>query len=255
LSPASLDHVAIGVWSRDDAAADFSRRFGGREVARFSIPSWSGLQLAFDGGIRLEILEPVQDPADDFLQRFLKRSGPGPHHATFKVDDIRESLERLKGLGIEPVKVNLTDPSWQEAFLHPSLGLGTVVQLAQQGGAWSAEREPTPEPEGTIHAGFLGAELTSNLESAATIFGEVLGGKATRLDDGIAYSWPGGGTLLVRPPGEARPAVRTLVFRYSDQGPAARPGEEKLFSGPATVKRLAPGEDWPALDALESPLS
>ena len=255
MSPAILDHLAVGAWSRDDAAADFSRRFGGREVARFSIPSWAGVQLAFDRGIRLEILEPVKGPADDFLQRFLEHSGPGPHHATFKVDDIRESLERLKGLGIEPVKVNLTDPLWQEAFLHPSLGIGTVVQLAQQGGAWSAEKELSPEPAGPIHAGFLGADLASNLESAATIFGELLGGTATRRGDGIAYSWAGGGTLLVRPAGDARPAVRALVFRYSDPGPGARPGEEMLFSGPALVKRLAPGEEWPAMDALESPLS
>ena len=249
MSRAILDHVAVGVRSRDDVAADFSRWFGGREVARFSIPSWAGVQLAFEGGIRLEILEPLDNPADDFLQRFLDRSGPGPHHATFKVDDIRETLERLKALGIEPVKVNLSDPGWQEAFLHPSLGLGTVVQVAQQGGTWSAEKEPVPEPDGTIHAGFLGAELFSNLESAATIFGDLLGGEATMVADGVAYSWAGGGTLLVRPAGDAHPAVTKLVFRYIDNGPTAIAGEETLFSGPAVVKKLAAGEAWPAVES------
>jgi methylmalonyl-CoA/ethylmalonyl-CoA epimerase len=250
LTRAVLDHVAIGAWSSDEVAADFTNRLGGREVARFSIPSWAGLQLAFAGGIRLEVLEPVETPADDFLQRFLERSGPGPHHATFKVDDIRTALERLKGLGIEPVKVDLSDPSWQEAFLHPSLGLGTVVQLAQQGGAWSAEKEPAPAPQGSVRAEFLGAELASTLEPARAIFGEVLGGTPSQVGDGIAYSWPGAGTLLVRPAGDARPGVRALVFRYAASGGPAEPGDGQLYGGPARLRLLAPGEEWPLPDRL-----
>jgi catechol 2,3-dioxygenase-like lactoylglutathione lyase family enzyme len=252
LTRAVLDHVAIGAWSADEVAAGFSRRLGGREVARFSIPSWAGVQLSFAGGIRLEVLEPVENPADDFLQRFLERSGPSPHHATFKVDDIRAALERLKGLGIKPVKVDLSDPSWQEAFLHPSLGLGTVVQLAQQGGPWSAEKKPAPEPEGSVRAEFLGAELASDLESARTIFGDVLGGTPGQVGDGIAYSWPGAGTLLLRPAGDARPGVRALVFRCAATGGHAQPGDEQLYGGPAQVRLLAPGADWPPPDRLSA---
>lgn len=245
MAGAVLDHLALGAWSCDDAAADFTRRLGGREVARFTIPSWAGLQLTFAGGIRLEVLEPVENPTDDFLQRFLEDSGPGPHHATFKVDDIRATLRRLEGLGIKPVKVDLSQLNWKEAFLHPSLGLGTVVQLAQQGGTWSAEKAPAAEPEGAVRAQFLGAELAANPDSARTIFGEVLGGTASPVGDGIAYSWPGAGTLLVRPAGDRRPGVRALVFRYSGAGGSAEPGDDQLLGGPARVRRLAPGEDWP----------
>ncbi|MFN2465510.1 MAG: VOC family protein [Candidatus Dormibacteria bacterium] len=250
MTRAVLDHVAIGAWSRDDVAADFSRWFGGREVARFSIPSWAGLQLAFAGGIRLEVLEPVENPADDFLQRFLERSGPSPHHTTFKVEDIRAALEQLKGLGIEPVKVDLSDQQWQEAFLHPGLGLGTVVQLAQQGGPWSSEKEPAPEAEGAVRAQFLGAELASNATSAAAVFGDVLGGRATDLGDGaVAYSWDGGGgTLVVNPVEEgARPRVVALVFRMAGNtaAPGLDAGEEVLYDGPARLRRLGTDGAWP----------
>jgi len=247
LAGADLDHVAIGAWSRDDVAADFVRDLGGREVARFAIPSWAGMQLAFERGIRLEILEPVANPADDFLDRFLQRSGVSPHHATFKVGDIEASLAHLRQLGIEPVKVDLSNPSWREAFLHPASGLGTVIQLAQQGGTWEAEFEPAPALAGAVRAEFLGAELDSDPAMAARVFGEVLGGTPTQFGTGTAYAWPGGGTLLVRPTGVGeKPRVRALVFRgMAGDDPPTGPAEAPLYAGPAVLRRLGPGEDWP----------
>ncbi|HEV1998230.1 MAG TPA: VOC family protein [Candidatus Dormibacteraeota bacterium] len=244
---ADLDHVAIGAWSMEDVAADFTSSLGGREIARFSIASWAGLQLAFAGGIRLEVLEPIENPADDFLERFLQRSGVGPHHATFKVEDIQAALARLKELGVEPVKVDLSNEQWREAFLHPALGLGTVVQLAQQGGKWESEREPDPEREGATRAEFLGAEMACDLQVAATVFGDVLGGAASQVGDAIAYSWSGGGTLVANPVADGdKPRVLALVFRQAgDAGNEIEAGEQQLYGGPATIVRLGPHEVWP----------
>jgi methylmalonyl-CoA/ethylmalonyl-CoA epimerase len=247
LNRADLDHVAIGAWSRDDVAGDFTTSLGGREVSRFDIPSWAGLQLTFAGGIRLEVLQPVENPQDDFLLRFLQRSGVGPHHMTFKVEDIAAALAQLKELGIEPVKVDLSNENWREAFLHPSLGIGTVVQLAQQGGKWEAEREPDPEPDGAVRAEFLGAQLASDLEVAAKVFGQVLGGQARQVGGGIAYSWPGGGTVVVNPVGPGEKAhVEALVFR---QAPGSKThleeGDERLYASPARLLKLGSRENWP----------
>ena len=247
MTRADLDHVAIGAWSRDDVAGDFTSWFGGREVSRFEIPSWAGLQLTFAGGIRLEVLEPVENPLDDFLYRFLQRSGVGPHHMTFKVEDIEAAIAQLRDLGIDPVKVDLSNPGWREAFLHPSLGIGTVVQLAQQGGKWEAERAPDPEPDGAVRAEFLGAEMASDLQVAARIFGEVLGGSPAQVGSAIGYSWPGGGTVVVHPvERDARPRVLKLVFRQAaGSGSDLEVGEEKLYASAATLVRLGPGEAWP----------
>lgn len=228
-------------------ARDFTHKLGGREIARFSIPSWDGLQLVFAGGIRLEVLEPVENPVDDFLNRFLERSGVSPHHATFKVDDIEAALAHLRAVGVEPVKVDLSHESWREAFLHPASGLGTVIQLAQQGGKWESEFDPAPLPDGAVQVEFLGAELVSDLEMAQRVFGEVLGGAATQVGSGTAYSWPGGGTLAVHPvvPG-GKPHVRALVFREAPGSAAPlEPGDELLYEGPAVLRKLAPGASWP----------
>ncbi|MDP9326058.1 MAG: VOC family protein [Candidatus Dormibacteraeota bacterium] len=239
-----LDHLALGAHDMDAVAERFSRDLGGREVARFREPSWDGLQLAFAGGIRLEVLQPLDDPRDDFLQRFLEHTGPGPHHVTFKVPDIEATLRELAAMNVEPVKVDLSDPNWKEAFLHPKLGLGTVVQLAEVGGPWAAEQEPAPLAPGGVAAAFLGAQVRGDVDVARRILGELLQGDARELPDGaVAFSWDRGGTLLVQPAGDAQPGVAALVFRGADE--SIWPDEEPVFDGPARVVRLGPHEDWP----------
>ncbi|MGB2940648.1 MAG: VOC family protein [Candidatus Dormiibacterota bacterium] len=239
-----LDHLALGVQDMDEVAQKFSRDLGGREVARFREPSWDGLQLAFTGGIRLEVLQPLEDPKDDFLQRFLEHTGPGPHHVTFKIPDIEATLRELAAINIEPVKVDLSDSNWKEAFLHPKLGLGTVVQLAEVGGPWAAEHEPAPLAPGEIAAAFLGAQVRGDVDVARRIFGDLLEGDAREMSGGaVAFSWDGGGTLLAQPAGDDRPGVVALVFRGADE--SINPGEEPVFDGPARVVRLGPDGDWP----------
>ena len=243
-----LDHLAVGVNSIDEALEGAARGAGGREVARFTEKSWRGAQAAFAGGIRLEALEPIDNPEDDFLLRFLQHSGEGPHHFTFKVTDIVARIERLRSLGIEPIKIDLSDPGWQECFLHPRLGLGVVIQLAQQGGAWSAEREPAPRDGSLIEAEFLGAELRcTDLALAETVFAQVLEGSSEQVDGGVAYSWLGSGTLVVRP-ADGRGYVEAVVFRILRLPPGREmPGREGLlYEGPTKVVSIDSDEPWPA---------
>ncbi|HXA41871.1 MAG TPA: VOC family protein [Candidatus Solibacter sp.] len=249
--PVLLDHFAVGVQSIDEALARVRRDAGGREVARFTERSWRGAQAAFAGGIRLEALEPIDNPDDDFLVRFLEHNGQGPHHFTFKVPDIENRISRLRGLGIEPVKINLSDPNWQECFLHPKLGLGAVIQLAQPGGIWTAEREPEPADGTLIEAEFLGAELRcSDPATAETVFSRVLDGQAHPAEGGVAYSWPGSGTLVVRPT-DGRAMVEAVVFRILSLPPGRDLPERDglLYDGPTKVLSIGAGEAWPAAEA------
>src|SRR5258707_7761496 len=65
------------------------------------------------------------------LFRSLARHGDGPHHLTYKVDDLEATLARVEAAGYTPVSVDLSDPMWKEAFLLPRDAHGTVVQLAE----------------------------------------------------------------------------------------------------------------------------
>jgi hypothetical protein len=55
----------------------------------------------------------------------------GSHHFNFLVTDIEDTLTLIKASGIEPVGVNLANPDWKEAFLHPRNPHGIVIQVAQ----------------------------------------------------------------------------------------------------------------------------
>ncbi|MHB8509321.1 MAG: VOC family protein [Candidatus Dormibacteria bacterium] len=241
-----LDHLAIGVRSIDRALELASKGAGARELHRFQVGSWNGMQMGFAAGIKLEALEPIESPEDDFLARFIQHRGEGPHHVTFKVPDIEGRIAALGEFGITPVKVDLTDPNWKECFLHPSLGLGIVVQLAQAGGPWEGDRELPPQPAGSLRCAFLGAEVDGDIDNAHLVFGTVLQGTAVPAPEGVAYTWEGGGTLWIRR-AEARPGVRAYVWRVLETGPGVEAPERAgdLYQGPARVLRIPAAETWP----------
>jgi hypothetical protein len=120
-----------------------------------------------------------------------------------------------------------------------------VVQLAQPAGEWSGQ-PPTPAADG-IQAAFLGAELRADPGAAEGVFGDVLEGRRSDVEGGVAYSWPGGGTLVVRPATAGKGGVERFVFRFLRVPEDSREkiGETELYAGPTTLVRLAPDEPWP----------
>ncbi|MGH7278639.1 MAG: VOC family protein, partial [Candidatus Rokuibacteriota bacterium] len=143
-----LDHIAIAMPRMADAPAFLVGVLGGvpyfgQGGAVFRFGQWR-----FEGGGRIEILEPVGE--NGFLHRFLAARGPGIHHVTFKVPSLRDACDRAEGAGYTIVGYNDASPHWKEAFLHPRQALGVVVQLAETSfrgeprRAWAA---PPPGPE------------------------------------------------------------------------------------------------------------
>src|SRR3954470_17744736 len=125
-----LDHVAVAVEQWGDAWPRFVGVLGGRWMSGGKGPGFAPSQLGFANGMRVEVLEPHLVEVNDFLRRFLDRSGPGPHHLTFKVPDINTALAATEAAGYRVVNVDLSDPMWKEAFLYPKDATGVVVQLA-----------------------------------------------------------------------------------------------------------------------------
>ena len=200
-----LDHVAVAVEHQSEAWPRYggdlpSRWIGGGGTAGF----WSA-QVEYANGMKVEVLEPYLVEQNDFLRRFLDRNGPGPHHLTFKVKDIRSSLALAEAAGYRPVGVNLANEWWMEAFLHPKDAPGVVVQLAQssQGGDWGRDPSPDwfPQPRADEAATLVHvAHALADVHEGRRLFVDLLAGRpiAEGEVDGVAWldvAWPGPGRV------------------------------------------------------------
>lgn len=142
-----LDHVAVGLANAQPALRRLTAELGGTVIGG-GVPTRTGFRVVqvhlgepHDLGMTIELLEPFEPWHNDFLERFVAGRGDGPHHLTFKTDDIRAEHERLIGLGIDPIGVRFDTPSWKEMFIHPRHAHGIVVQIAES----RSSHPPLPE--------------------------------------------------------------------------------------------------------------
>jgi methylmalonyl-CoA/ethylmalonyl-CoA epimerase len=201
---AVLDHLAIGTSALADGLDLFGGVLGGTWAYGGNSPGYWWGQLQFAAGPKIELLTPTGGPDAAFLERFLAARGAGPHHFNFLVTDIETTLARIRASGIEPVGVNLADPDWREAFLHPRSAHGIVIQVAQPGGP---EPRCTPPPElpepGPPTRLDLIEHHVADLDGAVRLFRDVLDGRLQAAGAGTAeLTWPGGKRItLVREDG------------------------------------------------------
>jgi hypothetical protein len=216
-----LDHVAVAVERWDDAWPSLVELLGGRWMSGGHGPGFAPSQLGYANGMRVEVLQPNDVEHNDFLRRFLDRSGPGPHHLTFKLPDIHVALATADAAGFQPVNVDLSDPTWQEAFLHPKQAGGVVVQLAHAGqGDWRSPPpkrfpEPAAEPAVLVRV----AHAVADLDAALHLFAGLLGGSEIGTDGDesarwVDLAWPGPGRVrLMTPSSPASPLAAWIGDR------------------------------------------
>jgi len=190
-----LDHLALAVRDVRDAVPFLVGALGARAFEAGPGRGFRWWQWAFEGGGRIEILEP-DGPGDGFLYRFLDARGPGPHHLTFKVSDLRAAAERAGERGYQVVGYDASQPGWQEAFLHPKQAQGIVVQLAEShpelraslAGEWPFPPAPAEVPAA---ARMVGVRLRAHSESRARLqWEELLGGACRARGPELEFRWP-----------------------------------------------------------------
>jgi methylmalonyl-CoA/ethylmalonyl-CoA epimerase len=198
-----LDHLAVGTPALSAGWELFADVLGGAWAYGGDSPGYWWGQLKFVSGPKIELLTPTGGPDAAFLERFLASRGAGPHHFNFLVSDIETALARIKAAGIDPVGVNLANPHWKEAFLHPRAAHGIVIQVAQQDGSpASAPPRELPEPGPPTRLDLIEHHV-SDLDGAVRLFRDVLDGRLEAAGAGTAeLAWPGGKRIkLVREDG------------------------------------------------------
>ncbi len=129
---ATLDHIGIAVGDLGEALKFYRDALGLEVEAPEEVASQRvRAQFVPVGESKLELLEATAD--DSPIAKYVAKRGPGIHHITLRVDDIRAALARLKEKG-----VRLIDESPREgahgslvAFIHPSSAHGVLVELKQ----------------------------------------------------------------------------------------------------------------------------
>jgi methylmalonyl-CoA epimerase len=129
---ALLDHVGIAVQDIDQALAFYRDALGLEIEAPEDVRSQRVRAHVIPAGqTALELLEATAP--DSPIARYLQKRGPGIHHITLRVDDIRGALEHLRSRGVQLIDEQ-PRPGAQSAlvaFVHPSATHGVLVELKQ----------------------------------------------------------------------------------------------------------------------------
>jgi methylmalonyl-CoA/ethylmalonyl-CoA epimerase len=129
---ATLDHVGIAVADLAEALA-FYRDALGLEVDPAEDVRSQRVRAHFipAGQSALELLEATAD--DSPIAKYVAKRGPGLHHITLRVDDIRAALARLRERGVRLIDETPRPGAHGSlvAFIHPSSAHGVLVELKQ----------------------------------------------------------------------------------------------------------------------------
>jgi len=129
--PPRLDHVGIAVRSIAEALRFWEAaglRIEGEEEVAGQDVRVGFLPL---GDTRLELLEPT-DPESP-IAKHLDRRGPGLHHISVSVPDIRAAMAQLAAAGFELLSIE-PQPGAHGClvcFVHPKSAGGVLVELSQ----------------------------------------------------------------------------------------------------------------------------
>jgi methylmalonyl-CoA/ethylmalonyl-CoA epimerase len=196
---AKLDHLAVAAETWDELWPRYAGDLGGKWLSGGPTFGFASAQVVYANGMKVEALMPYEWERNDFLRRFLDSRGPGAHHMTFKVPDILAAIDAAQAAGYRPVGIDLSDPGWKEAFLHPKDAPGIVIQLAQSAGEW--ESPPPPNfPTARVEPATLDyvAHAVTRLDDGVRLYRDLLNGEETNQGDKwIEYAWSSGGVVRV----------------------------------------------------------
>jgi methylmalonyl-CoA/ethylmalonyl-CoA epimerase len=129
---AVLDHIGIAVKDLDAALAFYRDALGleiepPEDVASQQVRAY----FAPVGDARLELLEATAPESP--IARYIDRRGPGLHHITLRVPDIRTAVAQLKARQVRMIDDEPRPGARGSlvAFVHPASSGGVLIELKQ----------------------------------------------------------------------------------------------------------------------------
>jgi len=131
-----IDHVGIAVADLDASIAFYEKSYGMRCV-HVEVNEEQGVREAMlevgESGSYIQLLSPL-DP-DTTIGKFLAKNGPGIQQMAYRVDDIDEVSEHLRGEGLRLLyDVPKAGTAGSRVnFIHPKSSGGILVELVEPG--------------------------------------------------------------------------------------------------------------------------
>jgi methylmalonyl-CoA/ethylmalonyl-CoA epimerase len=128
-----VDHVGIAVEDLEAAVDHYRRVFGIEPAHRERVEDQGVDEVLFAAGSSEIQLLGALGPETP-VGRFLARRGPGVHHVAYRVEDVANALDRLRGAGVRLIDERPRPGSRGTtiAFVHPSDMGGVLVELVQR---------------------------------------------------------------------------------------------------------------------------
>ncbi len=130
---AVLDHIGIAVQDIEKAIAFYGDALGLEVQAPEEVVTERVRARTVPvGGPSLELLEATAP--DSAIATYIGKRGPGLHHVTLRVDDLRAALAHLKARGVRLINAEPRPGAEGSlvAFIHPSAAHGVLVELKQR---------------------------------------------------------------------------------------------------------------------------
>jgi len=127
-----INHIGIATNGIDEALKFWADSLGLENVHTETVEDQKvRVAMLPLGDSRIELLEPTSD--DSPISKFLEKRGGGIHHIAVEVDDIGESLKKLKDKGMRLIDESprLGAEGCLVAFVHPASAGGVLLELVQ----------------------------------------------------------------------------------------------------------------------------
>ena len=127
-----INHLGIATNGIDEALKFWSDALGLENVHTETVEDQKvRVAMLPIGETRIELLEPTSE--DSPISKFLEKRGGGIHHIAVEVDNIEESLAKLKHEGMRLIdeKPRIGAEGCLVAFVHPSSSNGVLLELVQ----------------------------------------------------------------------------------------------------------------------------
>jgi methylmalonyl-CoA/ethylmalonyl-CoA epimerase len=127
-----INHLGIATKGIDEALKFWGKALGLENVHTETVEDQKvRVAMLPIGESRIELLEPTSE--DSPITKFLEKRGGGIHHIAVEVENIEESLAKLKAEGMRLIDETprIGAEGCLVAFVHPSSANGVLLELVQ----------------------------------------------------------------------------------------------------------------------------